>query len=34
MKYGKRERISGAVILLALGVIFIPMLFDEPPARD
>ncbi|WP_158773165.1 SPOR domain-containing protein [Cobetia sp. L2A1] len=34
MKYGKRERISGAVILVALGVIFIPMLFDEPPARD
>ena len=34
MKYGKRERISGAVILLALGVIFIPMLFDQPPARD
>ncbi|KXS36914.1 MAG: DedD protein [Halomonadaceae bacterium T82-2] len=34
MKYGMRERVSGAVILLALGVIFIPMLFDEPPARD
>ncbi|WP_129142078.1 SPOR domain-containing protein [Modicisalibacter coralii] len=34
MKYGMRERISGAVILLALGVIFVPMLFDEPPARE
>lgn len=34
MKYGMRERVSGAVILLALGVIFIPMLFDDPPARD
>ncbi|SDL81311.1 DedD protein [Modicisalibacter muralis] len=34
MKYGMRERISGAVILLALAVIFIPMLFDEPPERD
>jgi len=34
MKYGMRERVSGAVILLALGVIFIPMLFDEPPARE
>nr|WP_297458278.1 SPOR domain-containing protein [uncultured Halomonas sp.] len=29
-----RERISGAVILLALAVIFIPMLFDDPPERD
>ena len=34
MKYGMRERISGAVILVALGVIFIPMLFDEPPSRE
>lgn len=34
MKYGLRERISGAVILVALGVIFIPMLFDEPPSRE
>lgn len=34
MKYGMRERISGAVILLALAVIFIPMLFDDPPERD
>nr|WP_298414768.1 SPOR domain-containing protein [uncultured Halomonas sp.] len=34
MKYGMRERISGAVILLALAVIFIPMLFDDPPSRE
>ncbi|MDW5377088.1 SPOR domain-containing protein [Halomonas sp. HP20-15] len=34
MKYGMRERVSGAVILLALGVIFIPMLFDDPPSRE
>lgn len=34
MKYGMRERVSGAVILLALAVIFIPMLFDEPPSRE
>jgi len=29
-----RERISGAVILVALAVIFVPMLFDDPPPRD
>ncbi|WP_187774588.1 SPOR domain-containing protein [Billgrantia pellis] len=34
MKYGMRERISGAVILVALAVIFVPMLFDEPAPRD
>lgn len=34
MKYGMRERISGAVILIALAVIFVPMLFDEPAPRD
>lgn len=34
MKYGMRERISGGVILLALAVIFIPMLFDESPTRE
>lgn len=34
MKYGMRERISGAVILIALAVIFVPMLFDEPVPRD
>jgi DedD protein len=34
MKYGMRERISGAVILIALAVIFVPMLFDEPAPRE
>ncbi|WP_043532425.1 SPOR domain-containing protein [Litchfieldella xinjiangensis] len=34
MKYGMRERLSGAVIVIALGVIFIPMLFDEPAPRE
>ncbi|MFY0990421.1 SPOR domain-containing protein [Halomonas sp. C05BenzN] len=34
MKYGMRERLSGAVILIALAVIFIPMLFDEPAPRS
>ena len=34
MKYGMRERISGAVILIALAVIFVPMLFDDPAPRD
>ncbi|WP_240724880.1 SPOR domain-containing protein [Onishia niordana] len=29
-----RERVSGAVILLALAVIFLPMLFDDPVSRD
>jgi len=33
MKYGMRERISGAIILVALAVIFLPMLFDEPTPR-
>lgn len=33
MKYGMRERISGAIILIALAVIFVPMLFDEPAPR-
>jgi len=33
MKYGMRERLSGAVILIALAVIFLPMLFDEPSPR-
>lgn len=33
MKYGMRERLSGAVILIALAVIFLPMLFDEPAQR-
>lgn len=34
MKYGLRERISGAVIIIALAVIFVPMLFDEPTPRE
>jgi DedD protein len=34
MKYGMRERLSGAVILIALAVIFVPMLFDEPARRE
>ncbi|GHE19819.1 cell division protein [Halomonas urumqiensis] len=29
-----RERISGAVILIALAVIFVPMLFSEPAPRS
>lgn len=34
MKYGMRERISGAIIVIALAVIFLPMLFDDPAPRD
>lgn len=34
MKYGMRERISGVVIVVALAVIFVPMLFDEPDNAD
>ncbi|GHB29601.1 SPOR domain-containing protein [Salinicola rhizosphaerae] len=34
MKYGWRERIAGAVILVALGAIFLPMLFDDPEPRQ
>lgn len=34
MKYGWQERISGALILLALAVIFVPLLFDEPAPRE
>ena len=34
MRYGMRERLSGAVILIALAVIFVPMLFDEPAPRS
>ncbi|QFU01367.1 cell division protein DedD [Halomonas sp. THAF5a] len=33
MKYGMRERLSGAVILIALAVIFLPMLFEDPAPR-
>ncbi|PWV67826.1 SPOR domain-containing protein [Halomonas sp. A11-A] len=34
MKYGWPERISGAVILIALAVIFVPLLFSEPAPRS
>ncbi|MDT8896192.1 SPOR domain-containing protein [Halomonas sp. I1] len=34
MKYGMRERVSGALILIALAVIFVPLLFDEPAPRE
>jgi len=34
VKYGMRERLSGAIILIALAVIFMPMLFDEPAPRN
>ncbi|MDL4864762.1 SPOR domain-containing protein, partial [Halomonas elongata] len=34
MKYGMRERISGALILIALAVIFVPLLFDDPAPRE
>lgn len=34
MKYGMRERVSGIVIVIALLVIFIPLLISEPEAPD
>lgn len=34
MKYGMRERVSGIIIVVALGVIFIPLLFDEPESEQ
>lgn len=34
MKYGWRERISGAVILIALAVILLPWLLSEPAPRS
>ncbi|MBB3229613.1 SPOR domain-containing protein [Halomonas stenophila] len=34
MKYGMRERVSGALILIALAVIFVPLLFDDPAPRE
>ncbi|MFG6178982.1 SPOR domain-containing protein [Halomonas sp. THAF12] len=34
MKYGMRERVSGVLILIALAVIFVPLLFDDPAPRD
>ena len=33
MKYGMRERVSGAIILIALALIFVPMLLDDPAPR-
>ncbi|MGY4876421.1 SPOR domain-containing protein [Vreelandella aquamarina] len=34
MKYGKTERISGIVILVALAVILLPWLMSEPEPRE
>ncbi|MGS2743730.1 SPOR domain-containing protein [Halomonas sp. LS-001] len=34
MKYGKTERISGIVILVALAVILVPWLMSEPTPRE
>ncbi|ATJ83099.1 SPOR domain-containing protein [Halomonas beimenensis] len=34
MKYGLRERVSGGLILIALAVIFVPLLFDDPAPRE
>ncbi|BBI50762.1 hypothetical protein HORIV_31830 [Vreelandella olivaria] len=34
MKYGKTERISGIVILLALLAIFVPWLMSDPAPRE
>ncbi|MCW4151127.1 SPOR domain-containing protein [Halomonas sp. 18H] len=34
MKYGMRERISGALVLIALAVIFVPLLLDDPVPRE
>lgn len=34
MKYGKTERISGIVILLALLAIFVPWLMSDPATRE
>ena len=34
MKYGKTERISGIVILVALAVILVPWLMSEPAPRE
>ncbi len=34
MKYGKTERISGIVILLALAVILVPWLMSDPAPRE
>lgn len=34
MKYGKRERISGIIIVVALLVIFVPFLMTDPEPRE
>ncbi|GED21887.1 SPOR domain-containing protein [Halomonas halmophila] len=34
MKYGMRERVSGALVLIALAVIFVPLLLDDPAPRE
>lgn len=34
MKYGKRERISGIIIVVALLVIFVPFLITDPEPRE
>ncbi|HSH48125.1 MAG TPA: SPOR domain-containing protein [Halomonas sp.] len=34
MKYGMRERVSGIVIVIALLIIFIPLLISEPETSD
>ncbi|QEM81559.1 SPOR domain-containing protein [Halomonas binhaiensis] len=35
MKYGMRERVSGVIIVIALAVIFVPLLFSDPESpRD
>ncbi|WP_276204954.1 hypothetical protein [Kushneria phosphatilytica] len=34
MKYGKRERIVGAIIIIAIAVIVLPMLFGKPATRS
>lgn len=34
MKYGMRERVSGIIIVIALLIIFIPLLMSEPEPRE
>lgn len=34
MKYGKRERISGIIIVIALLIIFIPFLISDPESEE
>ena len=33
MDEGLKKRLIGAAVLASLAVIFVPMLFEEPPAR-